>query len=296
MTDKDVLWRIQDHTAAKHRLLRSFIDAWLPIIGIQEVRMNRTNPTVRIIDGFAGPGRYSGGEPGSPLILLEALIQHKALERLSKAKFEYLFLLQFPRCEVLYFLPITQMSRFVGTDGPSDAITALYGSDEWKEAVQYEGQARRDFLGELFERKLSEKSGIDYARSLRLHTKDGNDYRLTFGLQHLTGLKIAKDALWQVDPIAGTSYSATGSLGHETLFGLNESFNPEDLLAALREFFGQDWFTIEEAEEVTLVNTPFRLGHLKQATLEPAIKKGRFDYERASERGLAPGSRLRFKE
>jgi hypothetical protein len=28
------------------------------------------------IDGFAGPGRYSGGEPGSPVIALQVLLAH----------------------------------------------------------------------------------------------------------------------------------------------------------------------------------------------------------------------------
>jgi three-Cys-motif partner protein len=39
-------------------------------------------PRVVFLDGFAGPGRYEGGEPGSPLIALESAKTHKA--RLSK--------------------------------------------------------------------------------------------------------------------------------------------------------------------------------------------------------------------
>jgi three-Cys-motif partner protein len=29
------------------------------------------------IDGFSGPGRYTGGEPGSPLVALDVAINHR---------------------------------------------------------------------------------------------------------------------------------------------------------------------------------------------------------------------------
>lgn len=362
----NALWPMEDHTAAKHRLLRAFIDAWLPIMGLQEIRMNRSNPTVRIIDGFAGPGRYAGGEPGSPLILLEAFTEHKALPALKKARFQFLFiesdrvrhrmleenvaafdppayieidirlgqfervldelvcnaeagpappptfmfvdpfgysksgltitgsLLRFPRCEVLYFLPLTQISRFLDAPGPSSAFTALFGTDEWEAGKRLKSRERLEFLGDLFEQRLVDQPAVEYVRSLRLHTKDGNDYRLVFGLGHLKGLRAAKDAMWRVDPLSGTEYRATGALGQGTLFGTAGSFNREDLLSSLRAHFGLQWFTIEDAEVFTLVDTPYRHGHLKTKTLEPTIKEGHLDVRRASEKGLARGSKLRF--
>jgi hypothetical protein len=38
--------------------------------------MSKTNPRIIIVDAFAGPGRYLGGEEGSPLILLNAYLKH----------------------------------------------------------------------------------------------------------------------------------------------------------------------------------------------------------------------------
>ena len=49
--------------------------AWLPIL-------TRWNGRVLFIDAFAGPGEYSGGEPGSPVIALRALIDHRDRERI----------------------------------------------------------------------------------------------------------------------------------------------------------------------------------------------------------------------
>src|SRR3977135_2920650 len=38
MTDP-VLWSLDDHTRAKHKVLRAYLDAWLPIMGQQASKM-----------------------------------------------------------------------------------------------------------------------------------------------------------------------------------------------------------------------------------------------------------------
>ena len=45
------------------------MDAWLPI-------MRRWNGRVLFIDAFAGPGKYEGGQDGSPIVALKSLIKH----------------------------------------------------------------------------------------------------------------------------------------------------------------------------------------------------------------------------
>jgi three-Cys-motif partner protein len=62
-------WPLDPHTRAKHQILRWYLDAWLPI-------MAKWNGRIIFLDGFAGPGRYAGGEEGSPLIALRALLEH----------------------------------------------------------------------------------------------------------------------------------------------------------------------------------------------------------------------------
>ena len=71
MPPRQPIWDIEPHTLAKHQILRKYWQAWLPI-------MTRWNGRVLYIDGFAGPGQYSGGEPGSPVIVLDEAINHKA--------------------------------------------------------------------------------------------------------------------------------------------------------------------------------------------------------------------------
>jgi len=62
-------WEITPHTRAKHLILQRYLEAWLPILASQHGR-------IIYVDGFAGPGRYTGGEPGSPLIALATLLDH----------------------------------------------------------------------------------------------------------------------------------------------------------------------------------------------------------------------------
>jgi three-Cys-motif partner protein len=65
----DTIWPIEPHTAKKHEILRRYFQAWLPILA-------RHNPRLLYIDAFAGPGEYSGGEDGSPLVILKAARDH----------------------------------------------------------------------------------------------------------------------------------------------------------------------------------------------------------------------------
>jgi three-Cys-motif partner protein len=65
----ETVWDIEPHTAKKHEILRRYFQAWLPILG-------RYNSRLLYIDAFAGPGEYSKGEDGSPLVILKAARDH----------------------------------------------------------------------------------------------------------------------------------------------------------------------------------------------------------------------------
>ena len=62
-------WPLDPHTEAKHAILRRYLAAWFPILGKHHDR-------VVYFDGFAGPGRYSHGEDGSPVIALKVARDH----------------------------------------------------------------------------------------------------------------------------------------------------------------------------------------------------------------------------
>jgi three-Cys-motif partner protein len=66
---KDTIWPLEPHTMAKHQILKLYLQAWFPILSSYQGK-------VVYIDGFCGPGRYKGGEPGSPLIVLDLAANH----------------------------------------------------------------------------------------------------------------------------------------------------------------------------------------------------------------------------
>jgi three-Cys-motif partner protein len=365
-----ILWNLEPHTAAKHRVLRAYLDGWIAVMGQQALRVATPEaPRLLLVDGFAGPGRYATGEPGSPLIMLEALVRHSAFERLAGVHFILLFiehdqrrvahlegeiqkleplssnvtvkiqhgefettfgslldevtdsgkqlvptfafidpfgystspmslsgrLLDFPRCEVLSFLPLSFVHRFVGRDGQENAMNSLFGCEDWKAAIPMKGHERTQYLLELFERQLGRNTGVQHVRSFQLQTQDGEDYRLVFGLGHLKGLEIAKDAMWKVDPVSGTSYKATTESGQEVLFGAADTVTTAPLLRELRTKFQLDWFTIEQAEMCTLLDTPYRKGQLRMRTLTPAEKAGTLEVQRTGGGRAYTGAKLRFR-
>ena len=75
MPPESTLWDLDPHTIGKHLVLKNYMNAWLPI-------MSRWNGRVLFIDAFAGPGEYSKGELGSPIIALRALIEHSARQQM----------------------------------------------------------------------------------------------------------------------------------------------------------------------------------------------------------------------
>ena len=70
----DLLLDDSPHTQAKHQLYRYYLDAWLPIL------IRGGMPRVRIVDGFAGPGRYKiTNREGSPQIAIRAILENTQL-------------------------------------------------------------------------------------------------------------------------------------------------------------------------------------------------------------------------
>lgn len=72
------IWDADPHTLAKHKILKAYLQAWMPILTRQAGKLpgGVTSQGIIYVDGFAGPGVYKGNEPGSPIIAIEAAITH----------------------------------------------------------------------------------------------------------------------------------------------------------------------------------------------------------------------------
>jgi three-Cys-motif partner protein len=322
------------------------------------------NRKLLLIDGFAGPGRYSGGEEGSPLVMVRSLLDHSQLTRIEPREISFIFveadrrrhenlvgevqavaprlpantrvlpilgsftdvaerllgevqnlvptfafidpfgyrdtrmpttgrILSFPRCEVLIYLPIPFLTRFVGRAGQEAAFNSLYGSEAWRAAIPLQGQARKRLLHDLFRDALQQHA--TFVRSFEIVTAEGGGYHLFFASNNVVGLKKMKEAMWSVDPVAGTSFRDS-TVGPQLVL-----FEPEPdtlpLLHALQDKFGGEQFTIEQAQDFTTLETPFLDDrHLKRRTLRPAERDGLLVVGRGKARAgtFPPRTLLRF--
>ena len=91
MQNDDILWKFDEHTKAKHKILKKYIEAWVPIL-TQHGNIGR----VVYIDGFAGPGESIDHELGSPLIALDSIINHKSFNKF-KSEIILLFIEKDPK-------------------------------------------------------------------------------------------------------------------------------------------------------------------------------------------------------
>ena len=67
--ESDEKWRYSTHTKVKHEVLSKYLEVWSNILG--------TYHNLNIFDCFAGRGRYTDGSEGSPLKILQILINLK---------------------------------------------------------------------------------------------------------------------------------------------------------------------------------------------------------------------------
>ena len=92
MAPKEILWEMEPHTAAKHTILRRYLQGWIPIMSrlVAQWAVDGRGRLV-ILDGFCGPGRYVGGEDGSPIIMLKAFLEHSQRDDI-RAELVYAFI------------------------------------------------------------------------------------------------------------------------------------------------------------------------------------------------------------
>lgn len=357
---QDTLWPLEEHSRAKHLILHSYLSAWLPI-------MSKWNSRLVLVDGFAGPGRYTTGEDGSPLVMLKAFLEHHH-RRLITAELVYLFIeerddraahlqdeiaklslppsvkwdviagnfdqifgsqikllqeqgqqlaptfafidpfgytdapmdltgsiLGFRKCEVLIYVPLPHINRFLRKGDQERAMTALFGTKKWKKALELSSADRRQFLHDLFRDQLREQGEIKYVRSFEIVTKSGTGgYHLFFGTGHEVGLKAMKTAMWNIDPTEGRRFRDSTASNQLVLMEPEPDLAPLD--EAIRGHFRTDEFTIENAELFALTETSYLPKHIRKGCLIPAENADELTVltVRKKSRTYPDGTKMRF--
>lgn len=83
MSKLPTIWDMEPHTAAKHQILEEYLKAWFPIL-------SKWSGRIVYLDGFAGPGVYSKGEEGSPVISIRIAHDHFLKDRLREIIFWFI--------------------------------------------------------------------------------------------------------------------------------------------------------------------------------------------------------------
>jgi hypothetical protein len=185
--------------------------------------------------------------------------------------------LNFQQCEVLIYVPLSFVGRFVGREGQEDALTSLFGTTRWQEAIPMGWRRRRKFLHDLFRDQLKADCGLRFVRSFEILTnKPNSGYHLFFGTNSTVGLERMKSVMWAVDRVEGRRFKDATMPDQQVLFEPDEP-DVTVLEQALREHFGTRVFTIDEAESFTLVQTPYLSKHLKKPILKRLELDGELD-------------------
>jgi three-Cys-motif partner protein len=342
------VWPLEPHTRAKHEILRRYLGAWFPIL-----TSGGWNRRVIFLDGFAGPGRYSAGEPGSPIIALNTLVKHPHFAKLDKTEFAMIFveegrdrfaslqaevaaywdeqpdgqpsnvrvhlrhgrfadvadaimdqldaaghqlaptfafvdpfgfkgvpmttiarLAKNPKCEVFFNFMFNAVNRWI--THPEDYIQVhledLYGCDAYQQAAALEATERKSFLHDLYAQQLHDVTGRKYVHSFEMVGMTGKTaYSLFFGTQHITGLKVMKDAMWSIDPATGVRFSDRLA-DQDVLFQPEPDFGP--LRAGILRSFADRTVSVETIEHYVLVETPYKASHYKKQVLKPLQDEG----------------------
>lgn len=128
-------WVYSQHAAVKHAIQRRYIGAWLAILGW------KLSPLL-LFDGFAGRGRYEGGEAGSPLMFWERAVEAVDAGRPKKVEID---------CVELNKANYEGLaSEIAELKHPGVAIRAHHGSFAEEARAKAAGLARRKWIPPVF--------------------------------------------------------------------------------------------------------------------------------------------------
>ena len=359
---QETVWPIEPHTAAKHELLRHYLGAWFPILASSERR-------VIFLDGFAGPGIYSVGQPGSPIIALRTLLNHTAFPRYTGCQFIFHFIeahsarhdrlqielqklnplpsnvkvtvhrgefqsvikgvsdsltshnrrlaptlafidpfgvsgvpmeliarfLDSPKCELFLILMVDHLNRFLSTEQMKGGRDSLFGTSDFSAIETAASGERIPLLVDLYRQQLIDIAKFSYTLDFEMRRENGTvAYYVVYATRNITGVEKFKDAMWKVDPSTGSSFSDRNWNQGSLLTGSNVDLS--QLQLRLDEMFRGELISIERLDKFTILDTPFRKPHLRDA-LRSMKKHGRIDVIKpADRRGEFPkGTQIRFR-
>lgn len=353
------------HTAAKHDLLRLYLGAWFPILA-------KYNGKIIYYDAFAGPGEYTGGQDGSPLIALKTLLTHTYFTNMKDTQFLFLFneedpgcvehleklvadlksahqpwpdnvkvavnndsfinltteliddldakkkrlaptfafvdpvgvkatpmdvlkrLTNYPRGELLVYFAHETVVRWCASGQIDDALTALFGTTDYRGAASLSGGERSQYVHDLYKRQLHDECEFPYVQSFAMIDLRGKRlYDLFYCTREPIGLDRMKRAMWDVAP-SGDYRFHDRLAGQDVLFGKRDT---APLQRHLLDHFAGQAVDIGTLIDHVIVATPYTSSHVKKDTLAVMQRAGLISSPNQRRANTYPdGTIIRFPE
>src|SRR5665647_1031762 len=106
-----VPWEADPHTRAKHALYTRYLGKWMPIM------VTGWGANITYAEGFAGPGVYLDGSPGSPVIALRTLVENKTIRtKVKNGGMRFVFIDRDQRSIAMLPGELTQAAKPVALD------------------------------------------------------------------------------------------------------------------------------------------------------------------------------------
>ncbi|MGC7100690.1 three-Cys-motif partner protein TcmP [Amycolatopsis lurida] len=181
-------------------------------------------------------------------------------------------LTDYPKGELLVYFAHETVTRFCGAGNIDQALTDLFGTDEYKDASLLKGTQRSQFVNSLYKRQLHEMCKFPYIQSFAMYDDRGKRlYDLFYCTRELIGLDRMKAAMWKTAPSGDFSFRDRLA-NQEVIFSQSPDTTP--LRKHLLQHFAGQAVTIESILDHVIAATPYASSHVKRATLAPMQADG----------------------
>lgn len=202
-------------------------------------------------------------------------------------------LLAYPKAELLIYFDFNNINRFATAGNVDEHLTALFGTDRYKDAPPAGAPGRHEFLHDLYESQLKAICSFAHVRSFAMLNETGHvgNY-LFFGTRNLKAFDKMKQSMWRVAP-AGDFRFEDRLAGEPVLFEAQPDFMP--LRHGLQHHFGGRTVDIQVVIDWVMSETPYHSGHVKVKTLRPMQSDGLITSPNQRVKGQFPaGTRVAF--
>lgn len=247
-----------------------FIDKMSGLLDSLEAQRRQGEPMFAMIDPF--------GVSQTPMSIIRRILLNSRSEVYISVMYEFI-------------------NRFISIPEFSASLDGLYGTTDWKQALNIDGAAeRKDYLYRLYKEQLK-KAGAKHVHHFDLYRGNDMVYSLFFATKNDLGSDRMKRAMWKVAPFGDFAFRS--STRDQMTFGL-AVLDPDALGRELISKFGTyRQLSIEEIERFMCSDrTPFHTGHLKEC-LALMEEQGAIEVVKGTRRrrkSFPPGTQLMFVE